>query len=235
MNITYIYLVTNCYNDCNKVYIGKTKNTRKNNHKCTFGLNITYDYIDEINSLHREDWKPLESYWIEQFKAWGFEVMNKNKGGGGPIKYSEEALEKMRKPKPIGFSEKISRANSGKIRTNEHKINYKGPKTKEHCNNISKALKGIPSSKKGIKSGPNPKISNNKERSYKISEWAKENRDKISNDRLGKQKPGVKVFDKINNLYFDSKVKCAQYNNFNKNKMRKLLDEGINYIRLKTN
>ena len=31
MNITYIYLVTNCYNDPNKVYIGKTKNTRKNN------------------------------------------------------------------------------------------------------------------------------------------------------------------------------------------------------------
>jgi hypothetical protein len=82
--LTKIYLVTNCYNDPNKVYIGKTKNCRKNQHKQTFGSQIIYTYIDEINSLDRNDWKPLESYWIEQFRQWGFEIMNKNKGGNGP-------------------------------------------------------------------------------------------------------------------------------------------------------
>jgi hypothetical protein len=84
INITKIYLVENCYGDSNKVYIGKTKNNRKSSHKNTFGNQIIYTYIDEIESTNREDWKPLESYWIEQFRQWGFEVMNKNKGGNGP-------------------------------------------------------------------------------------------------------------------------------------------------------
>ena len=35
INITYIYLVENCYGDPNKVYIGKTKNSRKTQHQKT--------------------------------------------------------------------------------------------------------------------------------------------------------------------------------------------------------
>lgn len=84
--ITQIYLVKNCYNDPNKVYIGKSCGSRKSPHKKTFGTNIVYTYIDSINSLDKKDWKPLESYWIEQFRQWGFEVQNKNEGGGGPPK-----------------------------------------------------------------------------------------------------------------------------------------------------
>jgi hypothetical protein len=103
INITKIYLVTNIDNDPNKVYIGKTKNSRKYNHKKTFGSQITYNYIDEINSLNREEWEPLESYWIEQFKQWGFEVVNKNKGGGGPTNHSNLSRQKLKniKSKPI--------------------------------------------------------------------------------------------------------------------------------------
>ena len=37
MDITRIYLVTNCYDDPFKVYIGKTKNNRKRDHKLRFG------------------------------------------------------------------------------------------------------------------------------------------------------------------------------------------------------
>ena len=94
------------------------------------GKNIEYTYIDEINSLNKTDWKPLETYWIEQFKVWGFEVMNKNKGGGGPIycssqtkekistskknhKHSYETIQKMKQPKPEGFGEKISKIHKG--------------------------------------------------------------------------------------------------------------------------
>jgi hypothetical protein len=95
---TYIYLVTNCYNDSNKVYICKTTGCRKSNHKKTYGLQITYDYIDKVDGLNRKDWEPIESYWIEQFRQWGFEVMNKNKGGGGPEFRDEVFKEKMRKP-----------------------------------------------------------------------------------------------------------------------------------------
>lgn len=87
---TYIYLVTNCYNDPYKVYIGKTKNSRLYKHKRKYGKKIIYTIIDEINSLDKKDWKPLESYWIEQFKQWGFEVLNKNNGGGGPSFLNDE-------------------------------------------------------------------------------------------------------------------------------------------------
>ena len=80
---TRIYLVENCYGDINKVYIGKTKDSREYPHKVKFGPQIIYTYIDEVNSTDRKDWKPLECFWIEQFRQWGFEVMNKNKGGGG--------------------------------------------------------------------------------------------------------------------------------------------------------
>lgn len=99
IHITKIYLVTNCYNDPNKVYIGKTKTSRKSAHKCKFGNQITYDYIDEVPSLNKNDWKPLETYWIHQFRQWGFEVVNKNEGGGGPEIHSEETKQKMRFPK----------------------------------------------------------------------------------------------------------------------------------------
>ena len=98
IHTTKIYLVTNCYEDPNKVYIGKTKNSRENNHKKTYGKNITYTYIDEVNSLERKHWGPIESYWIEQFRQWGFEVVNpRKKGGGGPEFQTEGAKKKIQK------------------------------------------------------------------------------------------------------------------------------------------
>lgn len=85
MDITRIYLVTNCYGDSNKVYIGKTKGTRYINHKQKYGNNIIYDYIDEVKSLNKNDWEPLETFWINYFKFLGFDVQNKRmKGGSGP-------------------------------------------------------------------------------------------------------------------------------------------------------
>ena len=100
INITKIYLVTNIDNDVNKVYIGKTKNaSREANHKRYFGSQITFDYIDEVNSLKRECWEPLETYWIEQFRQWGFEVVNKRKkGGSGPEYQTETSKIKMSVP-----------------------------------------------------------------------------------------------------------------------------------------
>lgn len=96
--MTKIYLVENCYGDSNKVYIGKTKNSREYPHKKTYGNQIIYTYIDEVNSLNRKDWGPIESYWLEQFRQWGFELMNKNKyGGSGPEFLSQESRDKKSK------------------------------------------------------------------------------------------------------------------------------------------
>lgn len=96
--ITKIYLVTNCYGDPNKIYIGKTKSCRKSKHQRTYGKQITYDYIDEINSLHSRDWKPLECFWIEYFRFLGFDIQNKNKGGGGVSFQPQSFIDKMSKP-----------------------------------------------------------------------------------------------------------------------------------------
>jgi hypothetical protein len=92
--MTYIYLITNCFNNPNNVYIGKTKNptSRKNSHCKIYGKNIIFTIIDQINSYHKNDWTPLEKFWLEQFKQWGFNIINPNKkGGGGSDNWPEES------------------------------------------------------------------------------------------------------------------------------------------------
>lgn len=98
IHTTKIYLVTNCFGDPNKVYIGKTIKSRKAAHKRTYGDQIEYTYIDEIQSPNRKDWKNLETYWIQQFQVWGFQIMNKRKTGGGGLEFCPEPVkDKMRK------------------------------------------------------------------------------------------------------------------------------------------
>jgi hypothetical protein len=134
INTTKIYLVTNIDNSPNKVYIGKTKNSRKREHKKKFGSQTQYSYIDEVNSLLSKDWKPLECYWIEQFKSWGFEVLNKNQGGGGASFQSLSTKKKM-------------------------SISHLGKKlSQEHRNNISKSNKGRIGALKGTKFSKETKI-----------------------------------------------------------------------------
>lgn len=87
--------------------------------------------VDEV-----EDWKYWESYWIEQFKQWGFNLLNKNKGGGGPEKYTEEQKQTMRKPRKEGTGNKISIT----LKKNNHTKYY----TKEVKKRISQNNKNIP-------------------------------------------------------------------------------------------
>lgn len=159
IHITKIYLVTNCYNDPNKVYIGKTTTSRKSKHKYTYGNQITYDYIDEISSVYRKDWEPLETYWIEQFRQWGFEVVNKNKKGGGGTEFvSEETKEKLRKPKSNEWKNnlKCPRPNSGfygeRSELTKQKISKANSKPKPFGfgGKLSKLKSGKSSNKKGI-------------------------------------------------------------------------------------
>lgn len=132
--MTYIYLIENCYGKSNNVYIGKCThpNTRKSQHIKKYGSNLIFTIIDNINSLSKYDWKPLESYWIQQFRQWGFNVLNKNDGGGGPSFRSQEFIDRLRanrigtkhtsetrskmsvsnsKPKPDGFGDKLKKPN----------------------------------------------------------------------------------------------------------------------------
>lgn len=153
--MTRIYVVSNCFGDPNKVYIGKTVTSRYNAHKRTFGKYIIYDVIDEIDTMDQSQWKPLESYWIEQFKHWGFLVMNKNSGGSGPSYLCEEQKENLRVPKKNkkNFSypktQCFIQAVTGKPKHHPESRNKKiseslkgKKKSDQHRENLSKAIKG---------------------------------------------------------------------------------------------
>jgi len=131
--MTYIYLVENCYGDPNKVYIGKTIKSRKNDHKKTYGNQIIYTIIDQIPSLNRKDWEPIETMWIHTFINWGLEVVNKRKkGGSGPEYLSQE------------IKDKKSQSMKGKLLgTKRPGTGSKHKRTQETKNKISKKLKGI--------------------------------------------------------------------------------------------
>ena len=128
-------------------YIGKAKNAvrRYHGHRRVFDLDIELSIIDEV-----EDWRFWESYWIEQFKQWGFVLENKNNGGGGPSHYTEEQKKKMRKPRKKGTGEKISKTlikrNHSQYYTKEVRAKMAAPQkgrpkpfTKQHIINVSKA------------------------------------------------------------------------------------------------
>lgn len=101
----YIY----CLFDENGVplYIGKTKNNlilRERQHQKKLMKQIS---IIELDNVDNNEWKFWEEYWIEQFKAWGFSLLNQNKGGGGPESHSEISKLKMKTTKRPGTSEKL--------------------------------------------------------------------------------------------------------------------------------
>jgi len=134
MTRTVIYLITNIDNNPFKAYIGKTTNlaVRKSIHRSRFGSNTICDVIDEVNSTERKDWKPLECYWIEQFRQWGYQLANKNKGGGGCENHSNKTkhlLSNLKQGKKLGKYKK--RKDTGVV---------KGPFPKQACQHCNKLV-----------------------------------------------------------------------------------------------
>ena len=121
INITYIYLIENIDNDPYKVYIGKTTTprVRELSHRRKFGSNIIYNIIDQIESTDKKIWKPIETMWIQTFKNWEFQIVNKNEGGGGVNQHTIESRLKMMGSKSNQFRETISKALRGRIFTQE--------------------------------------------------------------------------------------------------------------------
>ncbi len=85
---------------------------------------ILTEFGDEV-----EDWKFWESYWIEQFRCWGFKLENKNIGGNGPTggyHLTEETKTKIgksnSKPKPDGFGDMMSKQRKGNWTIPQHQI-----------------------------------------------------------------------------------------------------------------
>lgn len=126
-------------------YVGKTTlhfcKKREYKHKEKYGFNIKMEIIEEVEY---QNWKFWECYWIEQFKQWGFQLENKNKGGGGCIKMPEISKrligDKNRKPKPINF-----KGNKGTHHSEETKQKMRKPKPidfgKKFSSNVERSRK----------------------------------------------------------------------------------------------
>jgi len=81
-------------------YIGKTKNSlshRLGSHKFQLNLKgINGVSIHLLDEVEEKNWRRWENYWIEQFQTWGFNLINQNKGGGGPAVHTQETITKMK-------------------------------------------------------------------------------------------------------------------------------------------
>ncbi len=113
MKETYIYTISD---DKGKIrYIGKSNNIRnrlykhlieKNNlHKYNWLQSIikrgNYPIIEVIDVVPVDEWSYWEMFWIDQFKQWGFKLVNLTIGGEGSegYKHSDESKQRMRAAK----------------------------------------------------------------------------------------------------------------------------------------
>jgi hypothetical protein len=102
-------------------YIGKTVQIkgRIGAHRKKFGCNTKIEILDIVDTTKWEFW---ERYWISQIRTWGFNLVNKNDGGGGSTKcnFGPERGEK------ISLSSKgLSKSHKGKPFSDEHKAKIK--------------------------------------------------------------------------------------------------------------
>lgn len=112
-------------------YIGKTKDTkiRLANHRQKYE-DAELKVISEVI-----DWRRWEKYYIKKYSTLGYNLVNKNEGGGGVDFTSEETRNKISNHPTRGS--KISKANTGKS------MKHKGkPFSEEHKAKI-KATRGF--------------------------------------------------------------------------------------------
>ena len=182
MKTTFIYSLSDP--DTNEVrYIGKANNLKyrlwahiheakhnlRNQHKCNW-IKTLLDkdkkpVIDIIEEVSMDDWQAREIYWISQFTAWGFNLINKTKGGecGVISENCKKALALSKKRGHVKGTFKHSEETKALIRvkralqvvTEEHKRKVSEKmlgvkKSDSHKENISKGRKGIKFSEEHI-------------------------------------------------------------------------------------
>lgn len=153
-----IYTLSNPIN--NEIrYVGKTIESlnerlrkhlidKRRNHKSNWvkslinvGLKPKIELIEECDI---NDWNWLEKYWIEQFRAWGFNLTNICEGGRGSngFKHSKETIEKLRN-NSLGNKNRvgIKHTNESKIKMRLSHLNVK--LSEEHKKSIRQSKIGI--------------------------------------------------------------------------------------------
>ena len=107
----FIYTLSSSENPDNIRYVGKAKNLkdRVRRHIGKYYLNIEDNYknrwiklelskgnkilINEVESVNESNWQEREQYSIDQFRQWGFRLVNTTEGGEGII-LTKELIEK---------------------------------------------------------------------------------------------------------------------------------------------
>jgi len=179
-------------------YIGKTNNlkTRFSNHMTAKRKTHLYNWIyklkennlkpviEVVEECDDNNWDISERYWIAQFKAWGFNLVNHTAGGEGVFGYVHSAETKKQlslqtpwnKGRKYSFDErnKMSEEQKGKKHSEQTKKKFSEIRTglkysKEWCKNIGDALSKV---QQGKKRGTykESQIRDNAVRSYKSSE-----------------------------------------------------------------
>lgn len=137
MKNTFIYTISHN----NKIrYIGKSNNPEKrlkchiyensNSHKGNWLKSIIksgdYPTVEILDEVPIKEWQFWEQYWIEQFKQWGYVLLNVTNGGEGAEGYShtEKTKQIMRELKLGG---KLSKEHKKKISDSIRKKSKENP------------------------------------------------------------------------------------------------------------
>lgn len=218
---TYIYTLS--HPETGEIrYVGKTTNLKRrayqhfnikickklgNKHLGNWLLSILNSNLKPVLEIIEEciyNWVESEQYWIEQFKQWGFNLLNITKGGEGfGHKHSKETIEKL---KLSLTGRKLSKEHIDKIKTN-----FLGKKHSEETKKIlSQKHKGKKMSKESIEKMK-------KTRTGKPAYW---NNIKVS------------LYDKEYNFIqtFESIKSCAEYLNCSHSLIKRAVKNQIKIV-----
>lgn len=150
-------------------HIHEAKHDLRNQHKCNWIKTLLNEgkkpVIAIVEEVSIDNWQACEIYWISQYTAWGFNLINKTKGGEcgvisenckkalslskkrghvkGTFKHSEETKALIREKRALQIiTEEQKRKVSEKMTGVE--------KSDTHKKNISKGRKGIKFSKEHV-------------------------------------------------------------------------------------
>lgn len=149
-----IYTLASSFNPDNIRYVGVTSTTleiRLNRHRNlkNKGNARRFKWIKSVIESGFEiiisDWQFSEIYWIAQFKAWGFDLVNSTEGGEGSIEYkhTEETKRKISE-NHVGMKGKTHSDESNKKNSISHlgNTNASGKRSDKTKKRISAAKKG---------------------------------------------------------------------------------------------
>jgi group I intron endonuclease len=123
-------------------YVGYTKDIkhRITEHRRRYGIETEMFILEYVSPNEKKYW---ECYWIEQLKQWGFNLKNKNNGGGGPSTQSPEAKEKYKNWRK-GKTPMLGKKQSQLTRDRKSKALKGRPKPEGFGDMMREVRKGVP-------------------------------------------------------------------------------------------